>query len=469
MDFQKFIDGFLATACVVSIEKKNDGGFGDIRIVAGNKMFIEMAENPPYMRDPNMSAEKFVPNCLYDKYLPKTANFESICYRSAVLKKSVHTYIHLNVCDMWFNMFFIPIDYEEGDNCYCVYTTEPVDVDDIDTSSSSSMTTSNDVLKTCIKLRGTTNFKKTINEVIGDIRGICDAEVCTMMLLDRENGKCNVLAKNIRENSNIKTVTQFDNLYDIAVSWEDTLGERDCIIINNQKDMDYIRDTNPVWYSTLEEAGVESVVLFPLRHNREMMGYIWVTNFNVGNTQRIKETLELTTFFLSSEIASYRMFKQLEHIGYTDMLTGINNRNAMNNRVNDIVSGNEEIIRFYGVVFADLNGLKRVNDNGGHAAGDLLLKKAALLLQEVFIGYDIYRAGGDEFMIIVSDISDEEFGKKVAELRERSGDPDNVCFSVGSYYNASCIDIRVAMRIADEAMYKDKERYYSEHPERKYR
>ena len=51
------------------------------------------------------------------------------------------------------------------------------------------------------------------------------------------------------------------------------------------------------------------------------------------------------------------------------------------------------------MVFADLNGLKRINDCDGHQAGDLLLKNASMALQNAFIGDEIYRAGGDEFLI----------------------------------------------------------------------
>ena len=469
MDFQKLIDGILPTACIVSVKKISEDRYEDIRIVAGNKMFIQIVEHPPFATDPNVHIDKFIPNSPYYMYLPKTPDFEDICFRTAIQKKTVHTYIHLNVCDMWFNLFFVPIDYEEDDTCYCIYLTEPCNVNDINAASTSSMTTSNDVLKTCIKLRGTQNFKKTINEVIQDIREICGAEVCTLILMDEENGKCNILAKSIKEKSTLKTLTQFTNFYDIALSWKNTLGETDCIIIKNLKDMDYLKKKNNEWYNTLNESKVSSIVLFPLRHNKELIGYIWVTNFNVENTQRIKETLEFTTFFISSEIASYNMMKRLEHISYTDLLTGINNRNAMNNRVNDIVSGEEVLSGPYGIVFADLNGLKRVNDEEGHAAGDLLLKKAALVLQEVFIEDSIYRAGGDEYMVIVENCSEDMFNKKVSELKKRANDPNNVCFSVGSFHNSSGSDIRYSMRIADEAMYKDKEEYYAKHPERKYR
>ncbi len=128
----------------------------------------------------------------------------------------------------------------------------------------------------------------------------------------------------------------------------------------------YVKQVNYPWYLTLVESDVKSIVIFPLRHNRNLLGFIWTTNINVDHVQRIKDTLELTTFFISSEIASYLMLKQLEHVSYTDMLTGINNRNSMNDMVMKIVSGEAPVKEPYGVIFADINGLKRVNDVDGH-------------------------------------------------------------------------------------------------------
>ena len=469
MDFQKYIDGFYATSCVISVEKKEGGKYGDIRIVAGNKKFVAMAERPPYITDPNIPEIKFEPGCPYDKYLPKTPDFEDKCYHAAVLKKPLHTYIHLNVCNLWFDMFFIPVDYEEGNKCYCVYLTEPTEVNDINMTSSESATTANDVLKTCIKLRGTNDFKKTVNEVINDVRVLCGAEVCTLLIVDEENGTSSILASSKAENSTIKTLSQNVNMYDVVMSWLDTVGERDSIIIRNEKDLEYVKEVNYPWYQTLVDSAVRSIVVFPLRHNKELLGFIWTTNFDTDKTQRIKETLELTTFFISSEIAGYKMLKRMEQISYTDLLTGINNRNSMNNRVTEIVTGKKPITDPYGVVFADLNGLKRVNDEIGHSAGDLMLKKAGLVLQEVFVDGEVYRAGGDEFMVIATGCNEEEFNRKVGDLREKAGLSGNVCFSVGSIFNDSNEDIRDIMRKADEAMYKDKDKYYEKYPERKYR
>ena len=83
-----------------------------------------------------------------------------------------------------------------------------------------------------------------------------------------------------------------------------------------------------------------------------------------------------------------------------DMLTGAKNRNAMNNIISDIIAGKTEVKYPYSVIFSDLNGLKRVNDESGHTEGDHLLKTTASTLAGVFFEGEVYRAGGDEFMIL---------------------------------------------------------------------
>ena len=468
MNFQEFADGFETITSIISVQK-TDAGYGEIRIVTGNRKYLDLIEHPVYDNAPQIIDKKFVPNSLYEKYTPKNLGFEDLCYNSAVLKKPIHTYVHMNNPDLWFNVFVMPIDYEEGDLCYCTYTTKLANTADLNLLTTESLQISSDVIKTCIRLHGTDDFEKTMNDIIKDVRHICKAEVCSLMLIDFNSGTYKMLAKSMREGSVIKTVTQFVNFYDIAVSWLDTIGSSDCLIIKNRQDMEYISKINNPWYLTLEEAGVDSVVLFPLRYSGEVLGFIWATNFATENAMRIKETLELTTFFLSSEIASYKLMKRLEHISYTDLLTGVKNRNAMNNRVTSIVSGAEELDIPYGVVFADLNGLKLMNDTQGHSAGDLLLKKAALHLQEVFKDCDVYRAGGDEFVVILPDISRENFDALINKLRKSSHAPGNISFAVGKWYCESGLDVRDAMRKADEDMYRNKQEYYQKFPERKAR
>ena len=88
MDFQKFVDGFHSMTCIMSVEKLPDGKYGEIRIVTGNKAYIDSIENMPDV--PQAFSNKFIPNSLYQNYFPQDPNFEFFIYNSAVLKKPMH-------------------------------------------------------------------------------------------------------------------------------------------------------------------------------------------------------------------------------------------------------------------------------------------------------------------------------------------------------------------------------------------
>lgn len=121
------------------------------------------------------------------------------------------------------------------------------------------------------------------------------------------------------------------------------------------------------------------------------------------------------------------------------------------------------------VVFCDLNGLKRVNDEEGHSAGDRILKQAAAILREVFPDSGVYRAGGDEFMILAEGMDEETAAAKRKQLHDRAAAVEGLSFSTGVHVIRGNEDIRTAMRAADGEMYADKKAYYERHPERKSR
>ena len=223
-----------------------------------------------------------------------------------------------------------------------------------------------------------------------------------------------------------------------------------------------------MWYESLKGAGVENIVLYPLVYNDNTLGYIWSLDFNEENTVKIKETLELTTFFIASEIANYQLLQKRETMSTMDMLTGVKNRNAMNNMISNIIDGKCQVRYPYSVVFTDLNGLKRVNDENGHTEGDNLLKTTANIFSGIFYDADVYRAGGDEFMIIAADMDEDMLEARLKRVKEQA-EKENVQVSIGTYVVRDGEDIRTAMRVADERMYAAKNPYYEAHPELKYR
>lgn len=90
-------------------------------------------------------------------------------------------------------------------------------------------------------------------------------------------------------------------------------------------------------------------------------------------------------------------------IAYTDPLTGIKNKHAYveeEERIDKLIAKGE--MEEFAVVVFDLNGLKIVNDTKGHDAGDAYIIDACKTIEYYFSGNDLYRFGGDEFVVILT-------------------------------------------------------------------
>jgi diguanylate cyclase (GGDEF)-like protein len=442
MDFQKVADSIGAMTCVVSVEKRADGGYGDIRIVTGNRAYIDSIEHPT--GDVRMLTRKFTPNSLYTDYLTRDLNFEDFCYRAAVEKRCLHSYAHPDRFDVWFNMTFLPLEPDEGNLCFCTYTMEINQTADSGRMSNVSGEIASAVLETTIKLRGAADFEATMADVINDIREICRARQACILLMEAETRTCSVLCESIAENDSRTPVAELvdDSFYDLAESWEQLISGSNCLIAKNARDMEVVRERNPSWYRSLADNRIASIALFPLRSGNERLGYIWATDFSAGDAPKIKETLELTTFILGAEIRNHLLLRRLQILSSRDMLTGVQNRNEMNNYVDRMSEGRISPGKPVGALFADLNGLKKVNDTEGHAAGDELLRTAARILCRVFRSEEIFRAGGDEFAVIVTDTTNEEMEKKARLIREYS--ENKASFAIGYHVGDDCRKVRAA-------------------------
>ena len=418
MDFQVLVDSLFTPTCIVSVEKKENGGCGEMRIIAANKKYADMIG----MRTkPGTDREhcSFVSGTLYTEYFPQNANFEDACFQAAILRKEVHTYAHIHNVDVWFDIYAMPLDYEDENCSYCMYSAILAKNADALVDTFNASKTANDVLKTCIELHKANNLKEAMESVISEIREICRAEGCTVLLLNNEDEDYSILATNFVPNSTIKRVTEFEGYYNIANSWKDMLGdEGDCIIVRNRDEMDHIGKINAPWHRTLVEAGVTSVVLFPLRQGTELLGFIWAVNFDTDNTMHIKETLQLTTFFLSSHIARYKTVMRLKHLSYSDTLTDLPNRIALTEYITDQINHN----RKFAAVSIDINNFKSINDTLGFAAGNKVLTELASRWKAAGesdkSGAEKYltRIGGDEFFLVIRDYSTEEKLRGIIDL-----------------------------------------------------
>lgn len=164
--------------------------------------------------------------------------------------------------------------------------------------------------------------------------------------------------------------------------------------------------------------------------------------------------------------------QQVEHMAYHDQLTGLPNRILFIDRLNQALETAKRYKRFGAVLFIDLDKFKKINDVHGHTVGDMVIKKVAAQLNNHVRKTDtVSRFGGDEFVILLTELSSAK--EKAADLaltlaekiRTSLEDPVHIgdrdyltTVSIGvSLYPNQDENVEELIRDADIAMYRAKD------------
>ncbi len=175
---------------------------------------------------------------------------------------------------------------------------------------------------------------------------------------------------------------------------------------------------------------------------------------------------ELLIRSMQYSIERKRYQEQLEHQANYDVLTGLPNRNLLQDRLKRAVFAQRDA-RPIAVVFIDLDHFKFINDSLGHTQGDKLLaiiaERLASIVRE---GDTVARLGGDEFVLVLNDQNKEDVIframqrvlNKVSEPMTIDGQELYITCSAGvSLYPADAPDVETLLKNADVAMYRAKE------------
>ena len=458
MDYKGFLANFRRIACIMSVNINEEG----------DSRYCVVDANDAYKKTVVKDLNDFRCNVPYTHYIPKAINFEALCDNCAFNDRPIHTYFNIELYNAWMEVFLTPLESDDPDKKMLLFSYEMSPKADYDKLTDVSTETAGNVIKTCLKLRETSDFQKAMNAVVEDIRKQCGAKGCCILLADFEKRQYSILSESYENQEEAPPQASYstEHFRMVVETWPRLVQKSNCFLFTNEKEREEARKVAPEWMDTLKYAGITSLVVYPLRSDDKTIGYIWAGNFDPERVMMIKETLSLTAFIISAEIANEQNNRKIKIMSQTDMLTEVYNRNAMNNRISDDLEGKNEIKRPFGVFFIDVNGLKTVNDTKGHLAGDNLLKDVAGSLKELnSIKNEIYRVGGDEFMIIAPETSSEEFKSLEKRLLENAERSDHAHFAVGSCHSDESADIRKAMQNADARMYERKAEYYSRHPE----
>ncbi|MDI3408030.1 GGDEF domain-containing protein [Streptomyces cavernicola] len=169
---------------------------------------------------------------------------------------------------------------------------------------------------------------------------------------------------------------------------------------------------------------------------------------------------------IAAGIAQFERLEEARRLAYTDSLTGLANRRAVDARMDEAIERHradpEGVV--VSLVVCDLNGLKRVNDTRGHAVGDRLLERFGSVLSlcgAMLPGALAARLGGDEFCLLSTGPSADEVVRVADELCVRGGElelGEGVACGVASTGDpiGPVRSARRLFRLADAAQYRAK-------------
>lgn len=221
-----------------------------------------------------------------------------------------------------------------------------------------------------------------------------------------------------------------------------------------------------------EEGKSNTYIFMPLNHLDMVIGYVAVKNFMrciYGlSLRRLQADLNPTFVFIKQYIHAQNVNRKLKEIYMRDFLTGMYNRTGIETDILSFCMNAKASQRDAILVFADIDGMKRINDKFGHLNGDLAVKATAEAMRKAMPDNWLFgRYGGDEFVAVSYYDSDED----VENLRQRISDSIrnhisdmklafDLSVSVGCYlmHPEDQLKIEDYIRLADKSMYAEKQK-----------
>ncbi len=186
-----------------------------------------------------------------------------------------------------------------------------------------------------------------------------------------------------------------------------------------------------------------------------------------ANTRTMVMATGMFVFALMIMLSNYSFMNkqnlEIKTIANRDAMTGVKNKNAFLYSENEI---NQAIQRHqagaFAVVVCDVNGLKYINDNFGHKAGDDYIRAACKMICDFFDHSPVFRTGGDEFVVILRNRDYENRALIMDQLRRVSEDnigTNNavVASGIAEFNPESDESFHAVFEKADKRMYKNKQ------------
>lgn len=254
------------------------------------------------------------------------------------------------------------------------------------------------------------------------------------------------------KNRNSSSVSLYQSISVSKIQgWFDSFEKKGYVIVDNEEQK---LEESSFEFQLLKRKGAKNIYGVPLRKRGKLYGLFTVDDISAHKNDI--DLLKTVSTFILDHLSKMKIRKNLESLSNVDRLTGHYNRNYYESNIIAIEGGENTSI---GVIYVDINGLKRINDKFGHSYGDLYIVKCAQILKTQF-SENVYRIGGDEFVVILTKLSQDEFYMKITQLNEKLHKEQQISMSVGVAFCQYSNQIHSMIKMADMNMFNAKEEYY---------
>ncbi|KUO70337.1 MAG: diguanylate cyclase [Desulfosporosinus sp. BRH_c37] len=216
---------------------------------------------------------------------------------------------------------------------------------------------------------------------------------------------------------------------------------------------------------TLHDILRQNMQIGPVYHNEKTYALIQITDItsHLNHVYQLKNVIKT----LEDENEHIKVSERInKHQALHDCLTKLPNRALLDEQLNLAISYAQRAAKILAVLFLDLDEFKKINDNFGHPYGDELLRGVSERLQSCIRKSDLLsRLGGDEFIIVLSQIKTKQDVSNLAQkVIHAFAQPFNIfdqavyiTISIGiSLYPNDTLDAKDLIKNADIAMYRSK-------------
>ncbi len=372
-------------------------------------------------------------------------------YQAAILRQSSINRTYNTHFDKWFEFWAVPV-YQKG---FCAFIIHDVTADKRNEETRALQANTSNLVIECAKALSTSDFSKGIKKVLGRIGAALEAD--RVFIVRNKNDKIEQIYEWVSKSCSTELPPKKDFAkFDMVSIWTKQLAGKPVFVMN---DTTAIIEIDQSLYNEYLAGKCYRYAVAALKDKEKIIGFLVVDNYSLEIPLNIAEVMETVALFIATNLKNNDLTTELLYLGGHDSMTGLGNRYALDQSLMLLAEFSTSV----GVCYTDINGLKVINDEKGHQAGDKLIMDAAAMVAGVFKKKNCYRIGGDEFIAIVQDVDKEKFEEMVEKLKVKA---EQVSIAIGHAWSKESTDIDKIIKRADESMYKNKAAYYKHHERR---